>query len=85
MSTMTPAERSDAVIERPKLAMTGFFMLVTFAWWLGLVPMLIESWRPGTLPSGSAPCSSSALVPLSHGAGQTRWVAARAPNCGCDG
>ena len=40
-------------MQRPKISLIAFFILVTFTSWLGVLPMLIESWRPGTLPSGS--------------------------------
>ena len=53
MSTATSAHQPDAVTERPKLSLTSFFLLVTFASWLGVISTLIESWRPGTLPAGS--------------------------------
>ena len=52
MSTAISAHQPDAVTEHPKLSLTSFFLLVTFASWLGVVSMLIESWRPGTLPAG---------------------------------
>jgi membrane protease YdiL (CAAX protease family) len=41
------------VISRPKISLIGFFLLVTLASWLDVVPMLIQSWRLGTLPAGS--------------------------------
>jgi CAAX protease family protein len=53
MSTTTSADRTDAVTQRPKISLIAFFILVTFASWLGVLPRLIESWRPGTLPAGS--------------------------------
>jgi membrane protease YdiL (CAAX protease family) len=41
------------VLQRPKISLIGFFVLVTLASWLGVVPLLIESHFPGTLPAGS--------------------------------
>ncbi|HEU5101035.1 MAG TPA: type II CAAX endopeptidase family protein [Roseiflexaceae bacterium] len=53
MSTATSAHQTDRVISRPKISLIGFFLLVTVASWLGVVPMLIQSWHPGRLPAGS--------------------------------
>src|SRR3712207_2483587 len=53
MSTATSTRRPDAVIQRPRISLAGFFLLVTGVSWLGVIPSLIESWRPGTLPTGS--------------------------------
>ena len=53
MSTATAAHQSDDVKQRPKVSLIAFFILLTLVSWLGVVPMLVESWRPGTLPSGS--------------------------------
>ena len=53
MSTSTSIHQPHAVPRRPPLSLVGFFFLVTFASWLGVVPLLIESWRPGTLPPGT--------------------------------
>ena len=53
MSTITSTRRPDAVTQRPKISLAGFFLLVIGVSWLGVIPSLIESWRPGTLPAGS--------------------------------
>ena len=53
MSAPTAAHRADTVPQRSKIPLLGFLTLVTLASWLGVVPLLIESWRPGTLPPGS--------------------------------
>jgi uncharacterized protein len=52
MLPATSARQTDSVLQRPKISLVGFFVLVTFASWLGVVPMLIESHFPSTLPSG---------------------------------
>ena len=53
LSTTTSAHQTDRVTQRPKISLISFFLLVTLASWLGVVPMLIESHFPGTLVSGS--------------------------------
>ncbi len=53
MSTITSTRRPDAVTQRPKISLAGFFLLLIGVSWLGVIPSLIESWRPGTLPVGS--------------------------------
>ena len=53
MSSLTSTRRPDAVTQRPKISLAGFFLLLIGVSWLGVIPSLIESWRPDTLPAGS--------------------------------
>src|SRR5687767_10272252 len=53
MSASTSVHQSHHATRCPRISVIGFFLLVTVVSWLGVIPSLIESWRPGTLPGGA--------------------------------
>lgn len=44
--------RTPTLLRRRRISLSTFFVIAFALSWLGAIPMIIASWRPGTLPPG---------------------------------